>query len=96
MVCKHLREIEAALIAAGIAETFRGKAWSLNCREWVYFDCSLDRKSLRRRLTIPECVHDHDHRGTHDGQEAGFVCVQCQDGVMGVHQAFRKGYRTFG
>jgi hypothetical protein len=28
--------------------------------------------------------------GTHDGQEAGFVCEQCHDAIMGVHRQHRR------
>lgn len=85
MVCEHLAELESELIASGIRETFRGQAWSDNCREWVYFDCLLDRSSIRARVKFAECVKDHEHLGTHDGQEAGFVCAACHDGIMGLH-----------
>lgn len=88
MTCQHLRQLEAELIAAGIPETFRGKAWSANCREWVYFNCYLDKPGLRQRISFDSCVIDHDHCGTHDGQEAGFVCAECQDAIMGVHQRY--------
>ncbi len=84
MLREHLQQLEPELIAAGVKETFRGQAWSRNCREWVYFDCILDRESIRRRIELAECVVDHDHIGTHDGQEAGFVCEICRDGIMGV------------
>lgn len=85
MVCEHLRPLEKSLIDSGVKETYRGQAWSRNCREWVYFRCVLDRVALRNRFAFAECVKDHEHRGTHDGQEAGFVCSQCHDGVMGGH-----------
>jgi hypothetical protein len=85
MTCEHLRELEQALLDAGIAETYRGQAWSDNCREWVYFDCILDLRSLRKRFRLGEIVKDHDHRGTHDGCERGFYCSQCHDGIMGCH-----------
>lgn len=91
MTCKHLRQLEAEILQAGVVETFRGKAWTENCREWVYFDCYFDRKSIRSRIALPECVVDHEHLGTHDGQEAGFVCSECHDGIMGVHKRFAKG-----
>lgn len=87
MLCKHLQGLEAEIIASGIAETFRGQAWSDNCREWVYFDCVLDLAALRARLSFAPCVVDHQHRGTHDGQESGFVCKQCGDAIMGRHPA---------
>ena len=50
MVCEHLYPLEQALLAAGIAETYRGQPWSRNCREWVYFDADLD--TLVRLETI--------------------------------------------
>lgn len=95
MLCPHLAALERALLAAGIPLTFRGQPWSSNCREWVYFDCWLDRPSLRARLQLDECVIDHEHRGTHDGQEAGFVCSQCWDGIMGRHAASKSGAAVF-
>ncbi len=91
----HRRLLEAELIAAGVPITFRGKPWSASWREWVYFNCWLDRAAIRARLELPDCVRDHDHRGTHDGQEAGFVCVACNDGIMGVHESERMGVAVF-
>lgn len=93
-VCEHLLPLERELIAAGHRETYRGRPWSRNCREWVYFPVELDRESLRRRLALPAFVTDHEHRGTHDGSEAGFVCTLCRDAVMGRHPAARA--RRFG
>ena len=40
----------------------------MNCREWVYFDCFLDINAIRKHISFPDFVHDHSHRGTHDGQ----------------------------
>lgn len=91
MVCEHLQPLEQALMEAGIEETFRGAAWSRNCREWVYFRCVLDRRSLRERLALPAYVVDHEHLGTHDGQEAGFVCQLCHDAIMGSHPRYPVG-----
>lgn len=85
MTCEHLIELEKAIAAAGFRETFRGAAWSGNCREWVYFDCVLPTDAIRSAFDFADCVKDHVHRGTHDGQEAGFVCEIHKDGVMGLH-----------
>ena len=90
-VCEHLRPLESALLAAGMEETFRGQAWSTNCREWVYFRCVLNRRSLRDRFALPACVIDHEHLGTHDGMEAGFVWRGCNDGIMGSHPKHPSG-----
>ena len=76
---------ERELISAGIKETFRGKAWSKNAREWVYFDCVLELESIKNRINLDPCVRVHQHYGTHDGQESGFVCTTCWDAIMGAH-----------
>lgn len=85
MVCEHLSALESELLARDVEITFRGQAWSDNCREWVYFACVLDLPSLRARFAFAPCVEDHVHRGTHDGSESGFVCSVCQDALMGAH-----------
>jgi hypothetical protein len=85
MTCEHLRALEQALVDAHIHETHRGRVWSDNCREWTYFDCILDLVSLRKRFGLGEIVKDHDHQGTHDGCERGFICSRCHDGIMGAH-----------
>jgi hypothetical protein len=95
MTCNHLIELEKALIAGGFKETFRGRAWSDNVRERVYFDVCLDRPKVREQFGFDPCVADHEHLGTHDGQEAGFVCIEHADGIMGVHPQFSRGVATF-
>jgi hypothetical protein len=40
-MCEHLKPLENYLVDLGITETFRGQAWSKDCREWVYFACIL-------------------------------------------------------
>lgn len=84
MVCEHLSELESALLDSGVRVTFRGQAWSDNCREWVYFDCFLNTPRIRERFRVPSVVHDHTHRGTHDGNEHGLVCSICHDAVVGL------------
>jgi hypothetical protein len=95
MTCEHLIGFEQAMIAEGYTETFRGKAWSQNVREWVYFDVCFDRPAVRDFFEFDPCVVDHEHLGTHDGQEAGFVCTIHQDGVMGIHPKFRTDYNVY-
>ena len=83
MICKHLQPIEAELIHLGIAETFRGQAWTKNCREWVYFDCYLDLASLRKRLALDPCVVDHTNDDPRSGCERGLVCNIHWDAIVG-------------
>ncbi|MBZ5520698.1 MAG: hypothetical protein LAP21_00430 [Acidobacteriia bacterium] len=92
MTCEHLKALEEAIIAAGMRETYRGQAWSNNCREWVYFDCYIDIEAVRKKFTLADCVHDHIHRGTHDGRERGLECTICHDGIMG---SYEPGARVF-
>jgi hypothetical protein len=94
MICEHLRALEQAMIAGGIRETYRGQAWSNNCREWVYFDCFIDVDAVRSHFTFADCVSEHAHRGTHDGQERGFECNACYDAVMGAYEP-REGTPVF-
>jgi hypothetical protein len=84
MTCEHLRELEVALIAKGVRVTYRGQPWSSNCREWVYFDAHLDTLSISKNFSLPPCVMEHVHQGTHDGEERGFVCTLCHDAVIGL------------
>jgi hypothetical protein len=89
MVCEHLIALEEEIKSKCINETFRGRAWSLNCREWVYFDCCFDFDTIKRRLNLDNCVIKHEHLGTHDGQELGFYCSICHDGIIGYHPKSR-------
>ena len=95
MVCEHLSALEQEILERGMKETFRGQAWSNHCREWVYFDCYFDLPALRQRFQFAPCVSDHEHRGTFSGQEAGLVCTQCEDGIMGLHAASSAGHLVY-
>ena len=45
-MCKHLIQIDNYIKNKGIEELFRGKAWSENCNEWVYYNCIIDIKKF--------------------------------------------------
>jgi hypothetical protein len=95
MTCEHLNQLDQAIAAAGFKETFRGAAWSDNCREWAYFDCILPNDAIRKAFNLADCVKDYAHRGTHSGQESGFVCEIHNDGVMGCHPDTRPDAPKF-
>ncbi len=90
-MCEHLAALDAELKERRIRETFRGEAWSDNCREWVYYDCFLDTGAIRVRLNLPECVAVHRNDDMRSGLEAGFVCNQCNDAIMGAHPDVAAG-----
>jgi len=86
MPCPHLKPLENALAAAGMEETARGQLWS-QAEEFVYFHCRIDQDGARERFNLDPCVEWSEHRGTHEGSEAGFFCTRCRTGVMGLHAA---------
>ena len=83
MVCRHLAPLENELIRAGFKETFRGRAWTKNCREWVYFDVVFDTEAVFSRMNFDPCVEIHENFDPKSGTERGFVCSACRDGIMG-------------
>ena len=84
-MCEHLAPLEQELIKADILETFRGQAWSNNCREWVYFDCYLDVLSLQQRFKFPAYIKHHVNDDPHSGQEEGLYCELCKDAIVGLY-----------
>lgn len=91
MVCHHLSALETELIAARIPETARGAVWSLNCREWVYFDIVLDLEALTQRFNFAPCVQVHENLDARSGLERGLVCTQCHDAIMGLPPSITQG-----
>jgi hypothetical protein len=83
-MCEHLQELEAELIRKGVPETFRGLAWSRNCREWVYFTCYLDLAAIRKRIILAPCVVDHLNDDPKSGTERGLCCEEHFDAIMGM------------
>lgn len=95
MVCEHLCKLEDAISLAGIAETYRGQAWSKNCREWVYFDCVLDAAEICATFDLAACVSEHVNDDPKSGREFGLVCDTCHDGIVGVHPKDAMGKQRF-
>ena len=84
-MCEHLQPLEDYLKGKKIPQTFRGQAWSDNCREWVYFDCVLETESLQSRFHLPSFVVRHENTDERSGTELGLVCTKCKDAIMGLH-----------
>ena len=62
---------------------------------WMYFRCFLEEGELRLRLHLPESVRYSEYDGRAAGQEAGFVCSECESAVMGVHRNYAGGVKVF-
>lgn len=90
MVCRHLVALERALLDAGATVTYRGQAWTRNCREWVYFDVALNLAAIRARFALGPEIEAHENTDPRSGLEAGFVCSACHDAVMGVPGSARS------
>jgi hypothetical protein len=86
MICDHLRPLEDELKKAGVKETYRGQAWSRNCREWVYFDCYLDTAAIQKRLALPAVIESHVNDDPRSGQERGLVCNEHHDAIIGLYE----------
>ena len=91
MVCDHLKKFEDELIRRKIKETYRGKPWTKNCREWIYFDCIfVDLEQTMNRLGLDKnIIQIHSLLGTHEGQEHGLYCTKCHDAIMGYHPKWK-------
>lgn len=87
LVCKHLSTLESELKSSNILETFNGQAWSLNCRQWIYYDCYIDIINLRKRIKLEECVVDYEYLDFKVGSEAGLYCTVCKDAIIGIHKS---------
>lgn len=95
-VCSHLKPLKDHIESSGGKITYQGQAWSERCRQWIYFDVVLDCEKLKIKLNPDSCVKIHEHIGTHDGQEKGFVCDVHQDGIMGIHPKFATNEKQIG
>ena len=89
-MCIHLEELEKYLKQQNIKETFRGKAWDLHCREWIYFDCYLNIEKLRLKFDLPKFIIHHFNDDIRSGLEEGFVCTECNDGIIALNRKFKK------
>ncbi|WP_207420227.1 hypothetical protein [Desertivirga brevis] len=85
-MCDHLIELEKDLKDRGIIETYWGRAWSVGCWEWVYFDCQLDLESLRRKYKFESFVVDHRYD---DNKSGGRSISSCTVSVSGLHTQSR-------
>ncbi len=90
-MCEHLTPLDIELKARKIMETYRGQAWSRNCREWAYYDCVLELDKLKARYNFPDFITIHVNDDNKSGMEAGFYCSLCHDAIMGSHPDMGNG-----
>ena len=84
-MCEHLAILEDYLKQKNIVETFRGQAWSDNCREWIYYDCVLSTEKIKDKLKLDPCVKTHEYMDIKIANELGLICMICHDGIIGLH-----------
>jgi len=95
MVCHHLEILAADIENLGI-EKVPGQYNLMDDCECIYFDCRLDRKSIRSKSHFPDFIEDLILPNAEGHPEEGFICKRCNLVVMGAHPAAMPGYRTFG
>lgn len=89
-MCEHLIDLENYIKKLNIVETYRGKAWSDNCREWIYYDCYFNIEKIRLRFDFPKFIINHSNDDIRSGLEEGFVCSKCKDGIIGLNSRYNK------
>jgi hypothetical protein len=90
MLCEHLKPLDETLKADGKKETYRGQAWTKNCREWVYYDLVFNIPAIQDRFKLPDCVQVHANLDPRSGTERGLFCTACKDAVMGLLEGAEK------
>jgi hypothetical protein len=89
ITCSHLQPLERELREIGTPIEHEGQSWWGTSRGmWIYFRCFLEEGALRRRFNLPESVRYSEYDGGVAGQEAGFVCSECESAVVGVHRRY--------
>ena len=84
-MCKHLIELEKYIKNQRIKELFRGKAWSENCNEWVYYDCIMEIEKLQKNFAFDNCISIHECNDIKIANELGFYCNKCKDSIIGLN-----------
>ena len=97
ITCPYLQPLERELREAGCSVEYEGRSWweASSRGMWVYFRCFLDEAALRRRLNLPESISYSEYDGRVAGQEAGFICRECESAVMGGHSRYAEGVPVF-
>lgn len=96
MVCRHLEQLTKDINAQGILENIVPPNDTDDSYELVSVDCYLDRKSIRQKHAFPDCVTDYTSEETEETLKEGFICNQCKQVVIGLHQGFMPGCKSFG
>jgi hypothetical protein len=82
-MCRHLIELDNYIKRKGIKELFRGKAWSENCNEWVFYDRIIDIDKIKEKIKPDKCVTVHKYYDIKIANELGFFCSNCNDAIIG-------------
>jgi hypothetical protein len=74
-MCIHLIDLDNYIKDKGIKEIFRGKAWSKNCNEWVYYDCIIDIEKIKGEIIMDNCITIHEYNDIKIANELGFFVM---------------------
>lgn len=96
MVCHHLEPLAVDIKSQKFSEINRNQNENTTDIQWVYFDCYLDRKSIRQKYNFPDFVIDHIDQTMDGVPEEGLICENCKCGIIGVQKGFLPGNKIFG
>jgi len=96
MVCRHLEQLETDIKSQKIIENIDNQNDIEYSHESVYYNCYLDRKSIRQKHNFPAFITDYISPETDEVQKEGFICIQCNNAIIGLHKGYMPGSKTFG
>lgn len=96
MVCQHLEQLAMDIESQEFPEIYRDQQESASGVQWNYFDCYLDRKSIRQKWDFPDFIKDHIDQNMDGTPEEGLMCEKCNCGIIGLQKGYMPGNKVFG
>jgi len=96
MVCQHLELLVIDIKNQQFTEIPEDQHETNDDVHWVYFDCYLDRKSIRRKWDFPDFVEDYIDQSPEGIPAEGLICEECGCGIIGIQKGFMPGNKVFG
>lgn len=95
MICRHLEQLFMDIKSQGISENHDDQNKIEFSHESIWFNCYLDRKSIRKKHNFPDFVTDYVFPETDGMPKEGLICIQCSQAIIGLHKGYLPGSKTF-
>jgi len=96
MSCQHLERLAMDIKDQGILAISDYPNEIELSHESIFFDCHLDRKSIRQKYNFPAFIIDYISPETSAASKEGFICIQCNYAIIGVQKGYMPGSKTVG